>query len=99
MKKALFVSAALTIAGLSGAAGAAGAETYDCRFAPGDSDNGWIMPRVVITHDPATGKAQVLDNIVAFHNDGQPMAAKFKAGSNGVMKFSWRVTNVSTSTP
>ncbi|MGX9350109.1 hypothetical protein ACS3QZ_02810 [Shimia sp. W99] len=85
---------ATILSGVLLAAGAAGAQEFNCTF-PKQGVNSWIRGQIIVKFDPATQTASVFDSLIN-QEFGAPIAAKVSTNNDKRLTVRWRLRNVQT---
>ena len=75
---------------LAGASAAAAQDVSKCVMQTGMSiQKGWIAPEIFVMRDPASGKIEVIDGIVAAFNKDKPIEARLISEKDISRTFGW----------
>lgn len=80
----LFLSAIVAVF-----AGAAQAESYDCKLVVPTAEN-WVPAELRVTHDPATGAVTVFDTIIQAYV-GKPIEGTVNTDNAKRITFGWKL--------
>lgn len=84
----VIAAAALVAAMLPAAAGAA--ELYTCKFKVKSANKNWMPQTVYVRHDRDAGRAEAIDEFIAYYNDQRPIPVEVVADNAQRVTFSWR---------